>query len=101
MAASSADDDALSFTVSTVWREERVSCPHPDVLRAYQTASLPEGAMAFLRFHLEESQCPYCSAVLQDFRVADERVTQPKMEDLRERLLRSTAVALRKAAGRG
>ena len=94
-------DDALSFTVSTVWREERVSCPHPDVLRAYQTASLPEGAMLFLRFHLEESQCPYCSAVLEDLRVADERSAQPAMEDLRERLLRSTAVALRKAVGRG
>src|SRR4030095_12772693 len=72
----SSSDDALSFTVSTVWREERVSCPHPDVLRAYQTASLPEGAMLFLRFHLEESQCPYCSAVLEDLRVADERSAQ-------------------------
>ena len=24
-------DDLLTFTVSTVWREERVSCPHPKV----------------------------------------------------------------------
>ena len=95
------DEDPLAFTVSTVWREERVSCPHPDVLRAYQTASLEEGAMSFLKFHLEECQCPYCNAVLEDFRESDAEAAKPQMVDLRDRLMRSTAAALKKASGQG
>ena len=35
------DDEALAFTVATVWREERVSCPHPDLVHA---CSLPDSA---------------------------------------------------------
>ena len=67
------EDELLAFTVGTVWREERVSCPHPDVLRAYDTRSLDEGAMEFLAFHLHESQCPYCNAVLEDLRLIEQR----------------------------
>ena len=95
------EDEQLAFTVATVWREERVSCPHPDILRGYETKSLESGAMEFIAFRLRESQCPYCSAVLEDIRVRDEEVSQPKLEDLRDRLMRSTAAALKKASGQG
>ena len=94
-------DEELEFTVGTVWREERVSCPHPDILRAYDTGSLDEGAHQFLTFHLRESQCPYCSAVLEDLRLTDEEAAQPKLTDLRDKLMRSTVAALRKASGHG
>ena len=94
-------DDPLAFTVSTVWRDERVSCPHPDVLRAYATKSLDEGAMAFLDFHLNECQCPYCNAVLEDMKAHEEEASAPKLTDLRDRLMRSTAAALREASGQG
>ena len=57
------DDEALVFTVSAVWREARVSCPHEDILRAYDTGSWEGGAMEFLDVHLQETQCPYCCAV--------------------------------------
>lgn len=89
-------EEELLFTVAGVWREERVSCPHPDVLRAYQMDSLPEGAAAFVRFHLEESQCPYCNATLEDLRVAEEEGHE-RLEELRDRLMRSTIAALRRS----
>lgn len=94
-----ANDEELEFTVSTVWREERVSCPHPDILRSYDTGSLDEGAMQFLAFHLDESQCPYCHAVLEDLRLTDEQAAQPRIASLREKVMRSTVAALRKATG--
>ena len=94
------DDDLLAFTVGTVWREERVSCPHPDLLRAYETGSLREGAMEFLAFHLGESQCPYCNAVLEDIRLSDQEASQPRLTNLRDKLMRSTVAAVRQAAGR-
>lgn len=101
MARARDEDELLAFTVGTVWREERVSCPHPDVLRAFDTGSLDAGAMAFLRFHLSESQCPYCNAVLEDLRVGDREAAEPRLRDLRDKLLRSTGVALRRASGAG
>ena len=92
-------DDALAFTVATVWREERVSCPHPDILRAYETGSLEPGAMDFLKFHLDECQCPFCNAVLEDLRLSDSEAGKPELADLRDRLMRSTRAELRRASG--
>ena len=91
-------EEELAFTVATVWREHRVSCPHPDVLRAYQARSLEQGAMEFLEFHLTESQCPYCNAVLEDFEARDEDAARERLVDVRDRLMRSTAAALRRVS---
>jgi hypothetical protein len=70
-------------------------------LRAYETASLEEGAMEFLRFHLQECQCPYCNAVLEDLRVSDQEASRTQLVGMRDRLMRSTRAALRKASGQG
>jgi hypothetical protein len=88
-------DAALAFTVASVWREERISCPHPDLLASYLAESLDGGAAEFLDFHVRESQCPWCNAVLADLRAADARAREPQLDDLRDRILRSTVSALR------
>jgi hypothetical protein len=93
------DDDQIAFTVASVWRSERVSCPHPDILAAYATHSLDEDAAEFVRFHVAESQCPFCQAVLQDLATADSAAARRQYDDLRDRVLRSTVAALRKASG--
>jgi hypothetical protein len=97
-----ADDEleALDLDVGRVWREERVSCPHVDILRAYQAQSLPAGAMEFIAFHLETSQCPYCNAALQDLQASEQAAAREVFTDLRDRLLRSTKTALRRAGNR-
>lgn len=91
-------EEDLLFTVATVWREERVSCPHPNVLTAYLAGSLPSEAEEFVRFHLRESQCPYCSAVIEDLQVTEREASQAGLEDMRQRLLRSTVAELRRAS---
>ena len=70
-----------------------------DILRAYSTGALDSGAMDFVRFHLEESECPYCSSVLEDQQLSEGEAAKTGLEDLRDRLLRSTAAALRKGSG--
>jgi hypothetical protein len=90
-------DTAIAFTVATVWREERISCPHPHVLQSWLQGGLPAGAADFIQFHLQDSQCPYCNAVVQDLRVRDDHAKAPALEDLRDRLLRSTTAALRRS----
>ena len=92
-------DDILTYTVGTVWREQRVSCPHPDILQAHETGSVSRGAAEFLRFHLEESQCPYCNAVVEDLRARQEDAEKSELTDMKDRLMRSTVAALRRASG--
>ena len=93
------DDEALAFTVATVWREERVSCPHPDLVHAYDTGALEGGAREFVEFHLQESACPYCSAVLEDLRSRQRDADENRMSDLKDRLMRSTVSELRRKTG--
>ena len=95
-AAENEVDPKLAFTVATVWREERISCPHPHLLQSYLQGGLQAGAAEFVEFHLRESQCPFCSAIVEDLRVREGQAKTPVLEDLRDRLLRSTAAALRR-----
>ncbi len=55
--------------------------------------------MDFVRFHLQESQCPYCRAVVEDQQLSDGEAAQTGLDDLRDRLLRSTVAALRRVSG--
>lgn len=92
------EDQGLLFDVATVWREERVSCPHPDILNAHLAGALDANASEFVAFHLTESECPYCNAVVEDLQATD--VPQESgLEAARDRLLRSTMVELRRATG--
>jgi hypothetical protein len=90
-------DAKLAFTVASVWRDERISCPHRDILQSFSAGGLDSGAREFVEFHLRESQCPYCNAVVEDLERQDADARSGSMTDLRDRLLRSTAVALRGA----
>jgi hypothetical protein len=89
-------DPKLAFTVATVWRDGRISCPHPHLLQSWLQEGLTGGAAEFVTFHLRESQCPYCNAIVEDLRAREENAKVPALEDLRDRLLRSTVTALRK-----
>lgn len=90
-------DARLAFTVASVWRSERISCPHPHVLHSWLTGGLTGGAAEFVAFHLQESQCPYCSAVVEDLKARDDLAARPVLEDLKDRLLRSTVAELKRA----
>lgn len=94
-AADSADERQLAFTVAAVWRAERVSCPHADILRAWVDGGLAPDAAEFVAFHVTESQCPYCNAAVDEMRDRDAEAAEPRMQDLRSKLLRSTIGALR------
>lgn len=89
-------DARLAFTVASVWRSERISCPHPHVLQSWLAGGLTGGAAEFVAFHLQESQCPYCNAVVDDQKARDDLAAQPVLADLKDRLLRSTVTELKR-----
>ena len=90
-------DPRLAFTVASVWRSERISCPHPNVLQSYLQGGLAGGAQDFVAFHLQDSECPYCNATIDDLQARDDEARQPVLADMKDRLLRSTAAALKQS----
>lgn len=92
-------DASLMFTVASVWRDGRISCPHPDLLQSFLQDGLDGGAAEFVQFHLRESQCPYCNAVVDDLRAKEDAAKATPLENLRDKLLRTTAAALRTRRG--
>jgi hypothetical protein len=92
-------DARLAFTVATVWRSERISCPHPHVLQSWLQDGLEGGAAEFVAFHLQDSECPYCNATVDDLKARDDDAKQPVMADMKDRLLRSTCAEIKRAKG--
>lgn len=88
-------DQKLAFTVAAVWREDRITCPHPDLWQSWLSGALTGGAAEFLAFHLQESQCPFCNAVVEDLKAREDNARRPQLRDLQDKLLRSTVSELR------
>lgn len=86
--------DELDLTVSTLWREERVSCPHRDLLQAYLDQALPSEAQIYVTFHVEEIGCPFCAANLEDLRACASDDREARVVEQEDRLLRSTRTFL-------
>jgi hypothetical protein len=92
-------DARLAFTVATVWRSERISCPHPHVLQSWLQGGLEGGAAEFVAFHLQDSECPYCNATVDDLKARDDEAKLPALEDMKDRLLRSTSAEIQRSKG--
>lgn len=92
--------ERFAMTVGSVWREARVSCPHPDVLRAYREDGLEAAQAGYIRFHVEDANCPYCQAILEDLARGGAAAADAPLENLKERLLSSTMNVLREKRAR-
>lgn len=91
------DDPALALTVAAVWRQARASCPHADLLASWLHGGVDGGARRFLDFHLGESACPACNAIVDELRARERAAPRPQEDAVRDRCLRSTLAAVRSA----
>lgn len=78
------EDPRLDLTVAHLWRVERISCPHRDLLRAYREGSLAPEEADYLRFHLENVGCPFCQANLEDLALAEDMARRSLREAVDE-----------------
>lgn len=96
----------FDLTIATLWREERISCPHRDLLQGFLEEELEPAQMDYVRFHLAEVGCEGCTKVVEDLgrKVAVEPLAISAEEQaVQERLLTSTCTFLgasRAARGR-
>ncbi len=90
-------DKVFEQDVALIWREERVSCPHEDLLRAWVEGGLPPGPAGFVSFHVETGRCPWCSLKVQEIRESREGRPLPReeLDSATEKALRSTFLGLK------
>ncbi len=82
-----ADQRILDVDVREIWREQRISCPARHWLARLASGTLPEGPTLFVRFHLEEMKCPWCTANYDDLTSKDR---EAELMRLIERVQEST-----------
>jgi hypothetical protein len=58
--------DRGEHSIGAIWRRHRLSCPNREQLGSYLLGVLDEEHLAYIRFHLETVECPYCQANLSD-----------------------------------
>ncbi len=82
--------DAGVHSVGAIWRRHRISCPSRDLLGSYLLGVLDPEQQDYIRFHLEEVGCRYCSANLADLQ-ACQRESAEASQVRRRRYFQSSA----------
>lgn len=88
--AEQAGEGEAHLDVAAVWGESRVSCPARHWLARHLAGTLDDGPAGFVAFHLEEMECPWCLANLDDLERSEDA-----LEPLLEKVRASTARYLR------
>ncbi len=81
--------DAGLHTLGAIWRRGRLTCPTRVQLGSYLLDALDPDLAAYLTFHLEVIECPFCQANLADLKA---KTSQPSSatKSRHNRILRSS-----------
>ncbi len=60
--------EAGLHTLGAIWRRSRLTCPSRQQLGSLLLDALDPDLAAYLRFHIEVVECPYCQANLADLK---------------------------------
>ena len=82
--------DAGVHSLGAIWRRHRISCPSRDLLGSYLLGVLDAEQQDYVRFHLEQVGCRYCTANLEDLR-ARQQETAEELQVRRRRYFQSSA----------
>jgi len=55
-------------TLGAIWRRARLTCPNRQQLGSYLLDALDPDLAAYLTFHLDVIECPFCQANLADLK---------------------------------
>ena len=76
-------------TLGAIWRRGRLTCPKRQQLGSYLLDALDPDLAAYLTFHLDVIECPFCQANLADLKA---KTAQPSTaaQHRRNRILKSS-----------
>jgi hypothetical protein len=80
--------DSQLHTLGAIWRRGRLTCPRRQQLGSYLLDALDPELAAYITFHLDVVECPFCQANLADLK---SKTAQPSAASQRHnRILRSS-----------
>jgi hypothetical protein len=81
--------DAGLHTLGAIWRRARLTCPTRQQLGSALLDALDPELAAYIRFHLDVIECPFCQANLADLKA---KTVQPSnaTQHRRNRILKSS-----------
>lgn len=81
--------EAGLHTLGAIWRRARLTCPTRQQLGSILLDALDPDLAAYLRFHLDVIECPFCQANLADLKA---KTAQPSTasQHRRNRILKSS-----------
>jgi hypothetical protein len=81
--------DPNLHTLGAIWRRNRLTCPTRQQLGSFLLDALDPELGAYLKFHLEVVECPFCQANLADLQA---KASQPTaaVKSRHNRILRSS-----------
>ena len=59
-------EDFQLHTLGAIWHRSRLTCPSRQQLGSYLLDALDPELAAYIKFHIEVVECPYCQANLAD-----------------------------------
>ncbi|RJP36718.1 MAG: sigma-70 family RNA polymerase sigma factor [Phycisphaerales bacterium] len=95
-AAACMEEERAEVTVSSVWREQRLTCLKRSTLGSYLLGLLEDPWKSYTQFHLDVVGCPMCVANLEDLQ-REEEDEKDAQASPSERFFASSVGFLRKA----
>ena len=78
-------------TLGAIWHRARLTCPSRQQLGSYLLEALDPDLAAYLQFHLEVVECPFCQANLADLKAQSQATAAAKASKTRQhRILQSS-----------
>ena len=83
--------DSQLHTLGAIWHRARLTCPSRQQLGSYLLDALDPDLAAYLEFHVDVVECPFCRANLDDLKAQSQATTAAKASKSRQhRILQSS-----------
>ena len=83
--------DGQIHTLGAIWHRARLTCPSRQQLGSYLLEALDPALAAYLQFHLDVVECPFCRANLDDLKAQSQAAHAAKASKTRQhRILQSS-----------
>jgi hypothetical protein len=87
----SARADGQLHTLGAIWHRARLTCPSRQQLGSFLLDALDPELAAYLQFHLDVVECPFCQANLDDLKAQSQATHAAKASKSRQhRILQSS-----------
>jgi len=94
-------EDFQLHTLGSIWHRTRLTCPGRQQLGSFLLDALDPELAAYIKFHIEVVECPYCQANLADLEAQSKASSAPQASRTRQHRILTSSQHLLGEDGRG